>query len=121
MRVVIVDCRQNRPYEDGTNLDVPEEGREALMSAIEHADVLVEISQDGMWVKEGVEHGVVTLVTVKSEAQMSMDKALREKAARTKPNDDLEKGTHPVNEKFAHVWDGSVESGKPVEGGLKGY
>jgi len=122
-RVIIVDVRNNHPNDDGTNLDVPEEGRQALMDAIEHADVLVEVGVDSMWVREGANLGLVTLVTTKSESQMSIEKALREKHERLADKaGDVEAGEHPVTVKFSRVWDPEyLPSGKPVEGGLKGY
>jgi hypothetical protein len=128
-RVVIIDVRNGNVYADGSNLDVPEEGREGVLRAIETADVLVEISTDNMWVKKGVEHGVVALAKTRSEAQMSNEKALRESAARaTGPEipagmvgDRATFEDDPVDAKFARVWDDTVPSGKPVEGGLKGY
>jgi hypothetical protein len=121
-RVIIIDARNGKVYADGGNINVPVEGREGVLRAIETADVLVEFSVDGAWVKRGVETGIVGLVQTKSEAQMSAEKAQREWAAR--PHDP-EQATgevgdrhtfadDPVDKKFARVWDGSVPSGVPV-------
>jgi hypothetical protein len=122
-RVIIVDVRNGMVKADGSNVDLPPEGQESALRSIETADVLVEIHPDTILVREGVDKGWVTMFTTKSALQLNAEKAARELQHRVgdKPIDDLEKGSHPVTEKFAHVWDGSVESGKPVEGGLKGF
>jgi len=78
-KIVIVDARNGNVYADGSNIDAPVAGQEALLRAIETADILVEIGVDGAWVKQGVERSIVTLVHTKAEAQMSAEKAEREK------------------------------------------
>jgi hypothetical protein len=121
-RVIIVDVRNGIVRADGTNIDLPPEGQESALRSIETADVLVEIHPDTMIVKQGVDKGWVTMFTTKSAAQLNAEKSDRELAHRTdNPTDDLKVGEHPVDTKFKRVWDGSVPSGEPVEGGLKGY
>jgi hypothetical protein len=125
-RIIIVDTRNGKVRADGSNVNRPPEGQEAALSSIETADVLVEIGSGAgdIFVKEGATKGWVTLITTKTEAQMSMEKAEGEKAARDRPNDDLQKGDHPLK-KMNAVWDPGdehyIESGKPEERGLKGY
>jgi hypothetical protein len=118
-RIVIVDVRNGNVFADGSNIDRPEEGREPALRSIETADVLVEISADNVFVKEGATKGWVLLMRTKSESQMNAEKAARELANRDKPNDDLEKGDHPVTQKFARIWDGSIKSGGNQD--LKGF
>jgi hypothetical protein len=122
-RIVIVDVRNGNA--DGRNINLPEEGQEAMLRAIETASVLVSVDDSGMWVKQGVDLGLVTMVTTKSELQMNAEKAEGEREARVKPPDDLEKGEHPVDVKMRRVWDksdpGYVESGEPEKRGLKGF
>lgn len=118
-RIVIVDVRNGNVFADGRNINLPAEGQEAMLRAIETADVLVSVDDSGMWVKQGVDLGIITMVTTKSEAQMNAEKAQGEAADRVKPPDDLEKGEHPVTEKFARVWDGSIQSGETRE--IKGF
>jgi hypothetical protein len=121
-KIVIVDVRNGNVYANGSNLDVPVEGREPLLRAIETADILVEIGVDGAWVKQGVERSIVTLVSTKSEAQMSAEKAKREKNNRVGDgrehpievmcNRDDPLRQHdlfqddPVLVRFSRVWDG---------------
>jgi hypothetical protein len=119
-RVVIVDVRNGNVYATGENINLPLEGQQAALHVIKTADVLVEVHADTMLVKEGVERGWVTLLTTKSILQMNTEKAASELQARDKHVDDLETGEHPVEAKFARVWDDSVPSGQPVDGGLKG-
>lgn len=127
-KIVICDVRNGQVREDGENIDLPSEGQEAVLEAIERADILIDVTPDGVWVKRG--YGVdVLLVRTKTEAQMSGEKADREKAARARGPEQTVGMTgdretfedDPVDKKFARVWDGSVPSGGPVEGGLKGY
>lgn len=124
--VIIVDVRNGNVKSDGSNIDRPPEGQEAGLRSIETADVLVEVHPDGVYVKKGAMKGIVTMITTKSEAQMSLEKAVREKDARNadKGSDDLERGDHPLT-KMNRVWDKDdpdyMESGGTVEGGLKGY
>ena len=121
-RVIVVDVRNGNVRADGTNINLPPEGQESALRSIETADVLVEVHADGIFVKQGAEKGWVTMFTTKSALQLNAEKADRELTARTgKQVDDLAVGEHPVDKKFTRVWDGSVPSGEPVEGGLKGY
>jgi hypothetical protein len=114
-RIVIVDMRNGSVLADGRNINVPEEGQLSMLRAIEMADVLVTVDDTGMWVKYGAEKGWVTLITTKSERQMNAEKAAGELAERVKPNDDLERGDHPVKVKFARVWNHAT---KPTRTGF---
>src|SRR3954463_3833998 len=110
-RVIIVDQCPGPVKADGSNINLPPEGQESALRSIETADVLVQIHEDGIYVKEGVEKGWVTLFTTKSTLQMNTEKADREKADRlSNPVDDLAAGEHPVEQKFKRVWDGSIPS-----------
>jgi hypothetical protein len=122
-RVIIVDQRHGPVKADGSNINLPPEGQESALRSIETADVLVQVHEDGIYVKEGAMKGWVLLLATKSEPQMNAEKAARELQSRVgdKPIDDLEKGEHPVTAKFARVWDDTVPSGEPVKGGLKGF
>jgi hypothetical protein len=110
--IVIVDVRNGAVYTDGTNINVPEEGREALLRAIETAEILIEINVEGVWVKQGVVPGGVTLIATKSEPQMSAEKAQREATARNKgpevttgmKGDRATYPDDPVDVKFRRVW-----------------
>lgn len=114
-RIVIVDVRNGNVLADGRNINVPEEGQLPMLRAIEMADVLVTVDDAGMWVKYGVEKGWVTMITTKSEGQMNAEKAAGELAHRVKKNDDLERGDHPVDVKFARVWNHAT---KPTRTGF---
>jgi hypothetical protein len=129
-RVIIVDVRNGQVRADGTNIDLPSDGQESALRSIELADVLVEIHDDGMFVKQGVSKGWVTLFVTKTVLQLNTEKADRELAARRDDSGETPTGMtgdratfedDPVDKKFLRVWDGTVPSGKPVEGGLKGY
>lgn len=120
--IVILDVRNGNVHANGENIDLPAEGRMSALHSIEIADVTVEVHEDAVLVKAGEDNCLVTMFTTKSESQMNAEKAARELHARTdKQVDDLEVGEHPVTEKFARVWDGSVRSGEPTKGGLKGF
>jgi hypothetical protein len=122
-RVIVADIRHGKVRADGTNIDLPEEGQQSMLRSLETADVIVEIHDDNVFVKTGYDKHIVLLMRTKSALQLNAEKADRELAHRTgdKQADDLEKGDHPVDQKFARIWDGSVPSGTPVKGGLKGY
>jgi hypothetical protein len=128
-RVIIVDVRNGKVKADGTNIDLPPEGQESALHSIETADVLVEVHPDSIYVREGADKGWVTMVTTKSEAQQSAEKAERELAARHRgpevptgmTGDRPTFDDDPVDQKFARVWDDTVPSGEPVKGGLKGF
>lgn len=126
MKVVILDVRKAPLDSLGRNIDTHEDGIPGALTAINEADVLVEVWEDGVYVKRGVEHNVVALISTKSEPQMSMEKALREKDHRVgdKPNDDLQKGDHPLA-KMNRIWDKGdpdyVESGGPSKDAIKGW
>lgn len=129
-RVVVVDVRNGQVRADGVNIDLPSEGQESALRSLETADVVVEIHEDTMLVTQGYDKRIVLLLTTKSERQMSAEKADREKADRVAAGGEETTGMvgdratfpdDPVDQKFKRVWDGSVPSGEPVEGGLKGY
>jgi hypothetical protein len=121
-RIVIVDVRNGNVYADGRNIDAPVAGQEALLRAIETADIVVEIGVDGAWVKQGVDRSIATLVRTKPEAQMSAEKAEQEKNNRVgdgreypiEASDDTDDPLRshdpfqddPVTVKFPRVWDG---------------
>lgn len=120
--IVILDVRHGNVRATGENIDLPPEGVMSALRSIETADVVVEVHADTVLVKAGQDKCWITMFTTKSESQMNAEKAARELQYRTGNHvDDLEVGEHPVEEKFSHVWDGSVPSGEPTEGGLKGY
>jgi hypothetical protein len=121
--VIVADVRHGKVRADGTNIDLPPEGQESMLRSLELADVIVEIHEDNVLVTTGYDKHIVLLMRTKSALQLNAEKADRELEHRTgdKQADDLEKGDHPVTQKFARIWDGSVPSGTPVEGGLKGY
>jgi hypothetical protein len=129
VNVVVVDVREGMVRSDGSNIDLPPEGQESALRSLELADVVVEIHADTVFVRQGSDKHIVLLLTTKSESRMSAEKADRERLARyrgpeqstgmaeyraTFPDD-------PVDEKFKRVWDDSIPSGGPVEGGLKGF
>lgn len=122
-RVIIVDVRNGKVWDDGGNIDRPADpyAIQSALDSIATADVLVEVHADGIFVKQGVDKGWVTMITTKSTLQLNAEKAANELEARvgSKPNDDLEKGDHPLT-KFARAWEGPSNSGT-VDGGLKGY
>ena len=121
-RVIVVDERNGRVRADGSNIDLPPEGQDSALRSLETADVVVEIHEDGMFVTTGYDKHIVLLLVTKSVHQLNAEKAEMELAHRhAKPIDDLAVGEHPVDVKFARVWDGSVPSGTPEERGLKGY
>jgi hypothetical protein len=66
LQVVVVDARSGQAHADVSDPHAPSESKDALMAAIGSADVLIEVSAEGIWVKRGVEHGVVTLIKTKS-------------------------------------------------------
>ena len=117
-RVIVVDVRNGPVRKDGSNIDLPPEGQKSALTSIETADVLVEVHMDGIWVKQGVDRGWVTMFTTKSERQMSAEKAERDKDNRTNSlYDDLKVGEHPVETKFRRVWDETWETeSKPLKG-----
>jgi hypothetical protein len=127
-RVVVCDVRNGSVRDDGTNIDFPPEGQEAALTAIERAGILIEVSQDGIWVKRGVGINVL-LIRTKTEGERNTDQARIEAAARDKgpemptgmTDDRATFPDDPVDKKFKRVWDGSVPSGEPVKGGLKGF
>jgi hypothetical protein len=127
--VIIVDVRNGKIREDGFNIDLPSEGQVSFLESLARTDVIVEVHDDNVWVKRGFDKHIVLLGRTKSEAQMSGEKADREKAARAVGAEQPtgmtgDRGTFeddPVDNKFKRVWDGSVPSGEPVKGGLKGY
>lgn len=119
--IVVADLRNGPIRKDGSNIDLPPEGQAAMLNSLRWAEVIVEVQADTVLVR-GVNPGVVLLCRTKSPAQMSAEKAAGDLAVRKGDQpDDLAIGEHPVEQKFARVWDGSVPSGKPAEGGLKGY
>jgi hypothetical protein len=120
--VIVADVRHGKVRADGTNIDLPPEGQESMLRSLELADVIVEIHEDNVLVTTGYDKHIVLLMRTKSALQLNAEKAERELEHRTgNPTDDLAVGEHPVEQKFKRVWDGSVPSGTPVEGGLKGY
>lgn len=75
-KIVVLDVRKDGLASNGSNVA----GGMGAIETINNAEVVVEISQDGMWVRKGV--GQVSLITVKSEAETSLAKAQAETAAR---------------------------------------
>jgi hypothetical protein len=127
--VVVVDVRQGKVRSDGSNIDLPPEGQESALRSLELADVVVEIHADTVFVRQGSDKRIVLLLKTKSEARMSAEKAERERLARVRGPEQASGMTEdrvtfpddPVDEKFKRVWDGSIPSGEPVKGGLKGF
>jgi hypothetical protein len=123
LKIVVIDERNGPVKQDGSNLTVPEEGWQPILELIKMTmedpqGVVIRIDNGGVLVAAGV--GQVSLVTTKSEAVLSLEKALTEKHARTdNQGGDLEKGDHPVEKKFARVWDGTMPDGEQKP--LKGY
>ncbi len=124
--VIVVDVRNGKVRATGENIDLPPEGQESALRSLETADVIVEVHEDGIFVKHGHDRHIVMILTTKSEAQMSAEKADRDLQYRVgdKPNDDLTKGDHPVEVKMNRVWDPEdphyVKSGEPEKRGLRG-
>ena len=120
IEVVIIDERAAPLRPDNT---------EAKMGSVvmaNSAPIVVVIGQDGVFVKEGV--GKVSIITPKSEAVMSAEKADRESAAfaaRYRSNEGPESisdsdeplrehdgfADDPVTHKFSRVWEGESNSG----------
>jgi hypothetical protein len=127
--VIVADIRNGKIREDGSNLDLPPEGQAAFLESLANADVIVEVHDDTVFVRHGYDKMIVLLGRTKPAAQMNAEKAFREKTARVQGpevstgmvGDRATFPDDPIDDKFERVWDGSVPSGKPVEGGLKGY
>jgi hypothetical protein len=106
-RIIIIDERRSLMFEDGSNLDTP--NVKGALVALEHADVVVSVEQDGIYIKRG-EIGVVGFMRVKGEPEMSMNKALVEKSARNEKRDPYEDDKENALKKFDHVWEGTQMS-----------
>lgn len=73
-KIVVLDERNGALRSDNVN------DYDGAKYTVDHAAVLVVVGQDGVFVKEGV--GKVALITTKSEAELSANKAAEHLAAR---------------------------------------
>ena len=106
--IVIVDERNGKVREDGSNLSVPEDGVVGYLTMLKSAEVVVSISNDGMFVKKGI--GKVSLMQTRSEPQLSGEQAARQATyldERRAASDS--KASEDALTKGARVWDDVVE------------
>lgn len=72
--IYIVDTRHGPLKLDGSNVD----GGMNVVNAVDAGDIVVEVSQDGIWVKRGT--GKVAIITPKGEDDLSAEKSAAESA-----------------------------------------
>jgi hypothetical protein len=108
IKVVVIDKRAGSLAPDYSNVEGDPVGAKLI---VDEAKIVISVHQDGIFVDEGT--GKVALMRVRSEPEMSMEKAVADKAARTagvQPIDKDQAATDAL-QKFTNVWDEPDSSG----------
>lgn len=111
--ILVIDERKGAMLFDMSNVDIEVDEFERLLERAQsgtEASVIIRIQQDGVYASSGDE---VATVVVKSEAEMSLEKAGTERKARTgdTPTVDKAVAAEDVLAKFKKVWEQPSNSG----------